>query len=123
MQTDSGGNPESGGKRIIVYVSFEEQINNSKGYYYDSLKQSSVAWDTNENNLYEAERLNMLLPVMKWEIENNQLTEWIRDEIYQYYEDIQKRGFGDVIDESEREKVVHDLTECFNKAFPEGLEK
>ena len=80
-------------------------------------------WDTNENNLYEAERLNMLLPVMKWEIENNQLTEWIRDEIYQYYEDIQKRGFGDVIDESEREKVVHDLTECFNKAFPEGLEK
>ena len=31
------------------YVSFEEQINNSKGYYYDSLKQSSVAWDTNEN--------------------------------------------------------------------------
>lgn len=31
------------------YVSFEEQINNSKGYYYDSLKQSSVAWGTNEN--------------------------------------------------------------------------
>ena len=79
--------------------------------------------DTNEDGLHEAERLNMLLPVMKWEIENNQLTEWIRDEIYQYYEDIQKRGFGDVIDESEREKVVHDLTECFNKVFPEGLEK
>ena len=79
--------------------------------------------DTNEDDLHEAERLNMLLPVMKWEIENNQLTEWIRDEIYQYYEDIQKRGFGDVIDESEREKVVHDLTECFNKVFPEGLEK
>ena len=85
--------------------------------------ETMQTWDTNENNLYEAERLNMLLPVMKWEIENNQLTEWIRDEIYQYYEDIQKRGFGDVIDESEREKVVHDLTECFNKVFPEGLEK
>jgi len=31
------------------YVSFEEQINNSKGYYYESLKQSSISWDTNEN--------------------------------------------------------------------------
>ena len=85
--------------------------------------ETMQTWDTNEDGLHEAERLNMLLPVMKWEIENNQLTEWIRDEIYQYYEDIQKRRFGDVIDETEREKVVHDLTECFNKVFPEGLEK
>lgn len=31
------------------YVSFEEQINNNKGYYYESLKQASILWDTNEN--------------------------------------------------------------------------
>ena len=31
------------------YVSFEEQINNTKGYYYDALKESSNSWDTNEN--------------------------------------------------------------------------
>ena len=31
------------------YVSFEEQINNNKGYYYETLKQSSTSWDTNEN--------------------------------------------------------------------------
>lgn len=31
------------------YVSFEEQINNAKGYYYDSLKESSTSWDINEN--------------------------------------------------------------------------
>ena len=31
------------------YVSFEEQINNNKGYYYETLKQSSISWDTNEN--------------------------------------------------------------------------
>jgi len=31
------------------YISFEEQINNSKGYYYETLKESSVSWDTNEN--------------------------------------------------------------------------
>ncbi len=34
------------------YVSFEEQINNYKSYYYDSLKQSSIGWDTNENSYF-----------------------------------------------------------------------
>ena len=31
------------------YVSFEEQINNNKGYYYENLRESSLGWDTNEN--------------------------------------------------------------------------
>ena len=85
--------------------------------------ETMQTWDTNENNLHEAERLNMLLPVMKWEIENDKLTDWLKEEIYLYYEDIYLGNFDDVIDESEKDKVVHDLTECFNKAFPEGLEK
>lgn len=34
------------------YVSFEEQINNYKAYYYEALKQSSIGWDTNENSYY-----------------------------------------------------------------------
>lgn len=32
------------------YVSFEEQINNSKAYYYDTLKESSTTWDVNQNS-------------------------------------------------------------------------
>lgn len=31
------------------YVSFEEQINNNKAWYYEALKQSSEGWETNEN--------------------------------------------------------------------------
>lgn len=31
------------------YVSFEEQINNHKSLYYDSLKKSSEGWESNEN--------------------------------------------------------------------------
>lgn len=34
---------------IGKYISFEEQINNNKGYYYKSLKESSIDWDKNEN--------------------------------------------------------------------------
>lgn len=31
------------------YISFEEQINNNKGYYYEMLKESSASWETGEN--------------------------------------------------------------------------
>lgn len=34
------------------YVSFEEQINNHKAYYYEALKQSSDGWATNENTYF-----------------------------------------------------------------------
>ena len=34
------------------YVSFEEQINNYKAYYYEALRQSSEGWEKNENNYF-----------------------------------------------------------------------
>ena len=34
------------------YISYEEQINNNKGIYYEALRQSSVGWDTNENEYF-----------------------------------------------------------------------
>lgn len=34
------------------YISFEEQINHYKAYYYDSLEQSSAGWSTNENDYF-----------------------------------------------------------------------
>lgn len=32
------------------YISFEEQINNYKAYYYEALRQSSEGWNENEND-------------------------------------------------------------------------
>lgn len=34
------------------YVSFEEQINNYKAWYYEALRQSSEGWNTNENSYF-----------------------------------------------------------------------
>ena len=34
------------------YVSFEEQINNYKAYYYEALRQSSAGWETNQNSYF-----------------------------------------------------------------------
>ena len=32
------------------YISFEEQINNNKGYYYEALRRSSTDWEINEHS-------------------------------------------------------------------------
>ena len=34
------------------YVSFEEQINNYKAFYYEALRQSSVGWSENQNDYF-----------------------------------------------------------------------
>lgn len=34
------------------YVSFEEQINQYKGFYYEALERSSKGWDVNENDYF-----------------------------------------------------------------------
>ena len=40
------------GYDVVKYVSFEEQINNYKAYYYDALRKSSEGWSSNENNYF-----------------------------------------------------------------------
>ena len=41
------------GYDVGKYVSFEEQINESKEYYYEALMDSSKGWHTNENSYFE----------------------------------------------------------------------
>lgn len=38
------------GRECRSYISFEEQINNYKAYYYEALRESSIDWHTNEND-------------------------------------------------------------------------
>ena len=40
------------GYDVGKYISFEEQINNYKAYYYDALARSSAGWATNENDYF-----------------------------------------------------------------------
>ena len=34
------------------YISFEEQINKTKGYYYEALRKSSISWHENQNDYF-----------------------------------------------------------------------
>ena len=40
------------GYDVGKYVSFEEQINNHKAFYYEALRKSSNGWHTNENTYF-----------------------------------------------------------------------
>ena len=71
----------------------------------------------NENILNEAERLNVILQVMRWQTEHNDVTEWMRSEMRWYYNAFKNDNFEKEIDEEERELVKKIFFECYNKAF------
>ena len=87
----------------------------------DEWKATNWISEFDDSRLQEGERLNVMLTAIKWEADNNIGHDPIKDELYLYYEQLTKGELDDVIDPEEREKVVRDLTECFNKVFPEGL--
>lgn len=37
---------------VVKYISFEEKINQTKSYYYESLKNSSLNWNENKNDYF-----------------------------------------------------------------------
>ncbi len=70
-----------------------------------------------ENTLAEDERLNVLLPMFEWEIENDTLTPELKDELYLYYEDLMEGRLDGILGEDEADVVVDVLTKCYFKVF------
>ena len=70
-----------------------------------------------ENILEEGERLNVLLPLMQWQTEHNDITKEIKGEMGWYRKAFEERNFEEEIDEEERELVKKIFFECYNKAF------
>ena len=71
----------------------------------------------NESILEEGERLNVLLPLMQWQTEHDDVTEEIKGEMEWYYDAFEYDNFEKEIDEEERELVKKIFFECYNKAF------
>lgn len=61
------------------------------------LLENSYLPEFNQDILKEAERLNAVLPLIKWEVDNNDLSEAMNDELYLYYEDLLKGSVTDNI--------------------------
>ena len=79
--------------------------------------EHSYLFQFDESILTEAERLNVVLPLIKWEVDNDDLTEAMSDELYLYYEDLLKGRLDGILDEEEAPIIIKDLTESYIKAF------
>ena len=95
---------------------FDYRIENRKDLTGESIQ---CGWlpNFNENILEEAERLNVILPVMQWQTEHNDVTEEIKGELGWYYNAFKNDNFEEKIDEEERELVKKIFFECYDKAF------
>ncbi len=82
-------------------------------------KYAQCSWlpEFNESTLEEGERLNILLPLMQWQTEHDDVTEEIKGEMEWYYDAFEYDNFEKEIDEEERELVKKIFFECYNKAF------
>lgn len=94
----------------------DEQIRTGEKY---NGKIIQVSWlhDFDESQLEEAERLNVLLPLIKWQVEHNELTEELEGELELYYEDYAEGRLDGILADYEAEKVIKDLTECYHIMF------
>lgn len=70
-----------------------------------------------EGRLQEAERLNVILPLIKWCVDRDLLTDELKDELDLYYEDYTNGALDDVLADYEANEVIADLTACYKKVF------
>ena len=80
---------------------FESRVITSIPPITGRLLENSYLPEFNQDILEEAERLNAVLPLIKWEVDNNDLSEAMSDELYLYYEDLLKGRLDGILDEEE----------------------
>lgn len=101
----------------MEYLEDTYNLLDSRNTRTGSQAQDYCLHDTDESSLTERERLVMILPVIKYEIEHNMLTEELEDELYLYYEDIISGKFDGLLGDDEEEAIKRDLFECYIKVF------
>ena len=79
--------------------------------------QTAMLWDIDEDSLEEAERLNVILALIKWEIDHNMLTAELKDELFLYYGKFTKGELINILADYESDCVIRDLIKCYEKVF------
>lgn len=76
-----------------------------------------ICLDNVDPRITERERLLFMLPVIKYEVEHDMLTEEVKDELYLYYNDIISGNFDGLLGEDEEEIIKCDVISCYNQVF------
>ena len=63
------------------------------------------------------DRLNILLPLIKFQVEHDMLTEWMREELQLYFEDYAAGRLTEQLIPEEADEVIADLLACHRAVF------
>ncbi len=109
---------------------YEDKYLDYLDYAYEVSKRhnSSTGWevqcdclyDTDEDSLSERDRFVMILAVIVYEVEHDILTPEMKGELDYYYSEYNNGTFDGILGEDEEERIVKDLTDCYNKVFNIG---
>ena len=77
----------------------------------------SWLWEFDESALEDAERLNVLLPLIRWSIEQNMMIDFLENELNRYYSRYINNELGDILAEYEAKEVITDLIWCYKTHF------
>ena len=84
--------------------------------YKDMLANSWLS-EFDESILEEAERLNAILPLIKWCVQYNMMTYNLEGELALYYKDYTQGKLDDILADYEAEEVIADLVWCYQTHF------
>ena len=108
---------------------FQDVIVSNQDYFLNCAKAGSLykdaiadAWlsEFDESTLEEAERLNVILPLIKWCIECSIMTDNLNGELALYYKDYTSGKLDDILADYEAKEVIEDLIWCYKTHFNEN---
>ena len=87
------------------------------GAVYKEAVADSWLSEFDESTLEEAERLNVILPLIKWCIKYGIMTDNLEGELSLYYKDYLNGKLDDLLADYEAEAVIADLIWCYKSHF------
>ena len=84
--------------------------------YKDMLANSWLS-EFDESILEEAERLNAILPLIKWCVQYDMMTDNLEGELALYYKDYTNGKLEDILADYEAKEVISDLVWCYQTHF------
>ena len=111
-------------KYDLTYTDLKEEL--YKRFSHPIMKQAEggsayTSWlydfTPYQDEYAEAERLNILLPLIKWCVEHNKMIEELEDELYLYYEDYREGRLDGILDPDEEKEILNDLIWSYKTYF------
>ena len=84
---------------------------------YKEVLTNTWLWEFDESTLEDAERLNVLLPLIKWSVTHSLMTPFLEHELSSYHRDYINGKLYNILADYEAKEVIADLVWCYQTHF------